>query len=308
MNSTLDLVASLDTAASVDPVIVSADPVIRRSSARAFTVEPAALSDFMVVDTASRRFGLENIPGQTFVPAFSLHSEFQLPGSGTTPAWVIDVYGSSPENFEFAGRKAEGTKAAPTALSDDSDMWEFSARGYDGTSFSGQQAAILFEAAGAWSGISRGTRQVYKNTEQGSTALVEVLVLGDDGCLVVTGQTNGLIGAVAGEFLRVEGGSRLNGNIDLPGNFEMKPTVDNNWSLGTGALRLALVRAVTITAGDLTFENGWRFTEDYEDDGMALKDRRGREMFAIRQSGLYIMGKRVTNLSFERASGMELVA
>jgi hypothetical protein len=174
--------------------------------------------------------------------------------------------------------------------------------------FSGMAAAVLIESAGAWTGISHGTREVHKTTEQGSTTLVEVLVLGDDGCVIVTGQTNGLIGAVAGEFLRVNGGSRFNGNMAMSGNFTFAPTVDDDGSVGTAALRFTLVRAVTITAGDLTFENGWRFTEDYKDDGMILKNRMGREMFAVRESGLYIMGKKVESLAFEGEQKFSLVA
>jgi len=303
--SIVDQVTSLDLAASVDPIIVSADPQIRRTSTRAFTVRDATPDDFLVVDTTNRRLGIEGIDAQgIFAPGFPLHAEYQ----GTGPLWIIDHYGTSGENFEFVGRKSEGTKAAPTALVDDDDMWEFSARGYDGVAFSGQQAAILFEAAGAWTAANHGTRQVLKTTPNGSTTQVEVLVLGDDGCVIVTGSTNGLIGAVAGEDFRCNAASRFNGNIALQGDFTMAPVVDNDWSLGTAALRLTLVRAVTITAGDLSFENGWRFTEDYEDDGMVLKNRMGREMFAVRESGLYIMGKRVTSLSFEKKSPLALVA
>lgn len=303
--STVDQVTSLDLAASVDPVIVSADPQIRRTSTRALTVRDATPDDFLIVDTTNRFIGIEGIDGQgIFAPSVSLHAEYQ----GATMFWFVDLYGTSADNFEFAGRKAEGTKAAPTALVDDDDMWEFSARGYDGVGFSGQQAVILFEAAGAWTGISHGTRQVFKTTPSGSTTQVEVLVLGDDGCVIVTDSVNGLVGAVAGEAFRCNGASRFNGSMAMSGDFTFAPTVDDDGSVGTAALRFTLVRAVTITAGDLTFENGWRFTEDYDDDGMILKNRMGREMFAVRESGLYIMGKKVKSIAFDEERNFSLVA
>ena len=41
----------------------------------------------------------------------------------------------------------------------------------------------------------------------------------------------------------------------------LAPAVDNTYNCGTAALRWALVRGVTITPGDLLFENGWVITE-----------------------------------------------
>lgn len=299
-SSVVDVIPSLDLSAAVDPVIVSANPEIRRTSTRAFLVRDATPDDFLIVDTTNRRLGVEGIDGQgsAFAPGFPLHAEYQ----SMTPIWVVDLYGTSSENFEFVGRKAEGTKAAPTALVDDDDMWEFSARGHDGVAFSDQQAVLLFEAAGAWTAASHGTRQVFKTTPQGSTVQVEVLVLGDDGCVIVTGSTNGLVGAVAGEDFRCNAASRFNGNMDLQGDFVMAPVLDNDWEIGTDARRFERVRAVSIVSGDLGFENGWKVVEDYEDEGLVFKDTFGREVFAVRKSGLYFMGKRIAGAGKELAA------
>lgn len=288
--SPVSIVTSLDLAASVDPIIVSANPEIRRTSTRAFTVRDATPTDVFVVDASNKRIGIDGIAGVgVFAPGFPLHAEYQ----SMTPIWIVDLYGTSAENFEFVGRKAEGTKAAPTALVDDDDMWEFSARGHDGVAFSDQQAVLLFEAAGAWTAASHGTRQVFKTTPQGSTVQVETLVLADDGCIIVTGSVNGLVGAVSGEDFRCNAGSRFNGNMDLQGDFVMAPVLDNDWELGTDARRLERVRAVSIVSGDLGFENGWVVKEDYEDEGLSFQDAFGREVFAVRKSGLYFMGKRI---------------
>lgn len=306
MVSQATVLTPLDVAAQIDPIIVSADPEVQRDSTSAWQVRDGsgASGTFRwVVDAMNKRVGLS-----TFDPVFVPLNDFHFEAQGGTPTWLIDFYGGNSSNFQFTGQKAEGTKAAPTALTDDSDMWEFAAQGFDGVAFSGMQAVILFEAAGAWTALSHGTRQVFKTTEQASTAQVEVLVLGDDGCVVVTGQTGGFTGAVAGEFLRVEGGTRLNGDVDLVSDFTMAPLVDDNWSFGTAALRLTLVRAVTITSGDLCFENGWRMTEDYEDDGIVFQDAMRREIFAIRKSGLYLGGKKLKSVEFEDGPALALAA
>lgn len=56
---------------------------------------------------------------------------------------------------------------------------------------------------------------------------------------------------------------------------EVRPNADNKGSIGTASYRWALVRAVTVTTGDLVFENDWRITE-HPDYGVVLKSPDGR--------------------------------
>lgn len=208
-----------------------------------------------VIDTINRRLG-HATSGTAFVPLFDYH--FQKEAGNCD--YVYDTYSNNGgENFEFQGRRARGTIAAPTALADDDDMWEFGCYGHDGVAFSGQQAAILFEAAGAWTGTSHGSRQVYKTTENGTLTLSEVLVLGDDGCVVVSGQTNGLIGAVAGEYLRVVGATRGQGTIGTFANStDTQPQsqmVDGSIIMGVGGVTTPDVRWRRISAALSAFDN-----------------------------------------------------
>jgi hypothetical protein len=45
------------------------------------------------------------------------------------------------------------------------------------------------------------------------------------------------------------------GNIELSGDRQFIPAVDDDWSVGTAARRFTLVRAVTITSGDIGFDD-----------------------------------------------------
>jgi len=62
--------------------------------------------------------------------------------------------------------------------------------------------------------------------------------------------------------------------INAAGDFV--PSADNTHSVGTAALRFTLVRAVTITPGDLRMENGWTLTEHdkvgIDQPGLAVLD------------------------------------
>jgi hypothetical protein len=86
------------------------------------------------------------------------------------------------------------------------------------------------------------------------------------------------------------GTTALGGNVTsfLSGNWELstgglgggaphfKPQTDNSGSLGTNTQRWNLIRGVTITSGDLQFENGWTITESYKvgiaEPGLAILD------------------------------------
>jgi hypothetical protein len=213
---------------ATNPVVIFLDPIsgefgygaidvrISRTAANIITIDnndDATPAPTLIIDTINRRLG--HVISGTLTPSFDYHYQKQAANGD----YVFDIYSDNGgENFEFQGRRARGTIAVPAALADDDDMWEFGAYGHNGTSFTGQCAAILFEAAGTFTLTSQGTRQVYKTTENGTTTLSEVLVLGDDGCVIISGQTNGLIGAVAGEYLRIVGATRGEGTIGVFAN------------------------------------------------------------------------------------------
>lgn len=231
--------------------------IVEATSARGLVVRDYTNNhDNLVIDTTNDRFGFNRISATTtFAPLFDFHYQSQA----SNGSFVFDLYSDNGgENFEIIGRKARGTVTTPAGLTDDDDMWELGCYGHNGTTWSPQAAAILFEAAGTWSGTNNGTRQVYKTTLNGATVLREVMVLGDDGCVVVTGGTNSLIGAVSGEFLRVVGNARIQGTVGAFTGTDTNPTAQLSGStvlLGVGGATTPDVRWRRTAAGISTFDN-----------------------------------------------------
>lgn len=222
-----------------------------------------AAGDFdTIIDTVNERVGMSLITG-AFTPLFSLHVEAE----GASQSLARDFYSNtSSNNWNCLYRRARGTKAAPLACGDDDDIFEVMAQGHDGAAFS-DAAAILIETAGVWApdpGGNHGGRIVMKTRPQGAaTALTDRYTFED------------------------------NGDLHMNGDNDFEPAVDNDGDVGTAALRWTLVRAVTVTAGDLKFENGMYVTEDDERDGLSFRDLDGTELFAIRRDGLWYKGKKI---------------
>lgn len=65
----------------------------------------------------------------------------------------------------------------------------------------------------------------------------------------------------------------------IEGNGYLLPQSDNTKQVGHGAFRFNIIRGVTITAGDVGFENGWSLTESYKvginQPGIALINAKG---------------------------------
>ena len=85
----------------------------------------------------------------------------------------------------FQGRRANGTQAAPTALGNNEVITQLSARGHDGSAWSGTQAAITLQTIGAWTGTSKGTAIRFQVTDQSTTTLVQQAGINSDGSFVV---------------------------------------------------------------------------------------------------------------------------
>jgi hypothetical protein len=73
-------------------------------------------------------------------------------------------------------------------------------------------------------------------------------------------------------------------------NRDFVPSADNTRNNGVNTLRWALVRGVTITSGDLSFENGWTMTEAEKvgigEEGLAILDETGELVAFIGKTGL----------------------
>jgi hypothetical protein len=76
---------------------------------------------------------------------------------------------------------------------------------------------------------------------------------------------------------------------------ELLPGTDNTGSIGKEGQKWNLVRATTITPGDLVFENGVRATE--EEDGLVFMNPKGTRIAQLDAKGnLHIKGKFISDL------------
>jgi len=77
---------------------------------------------------------------------------------------------------------------------------------------------------------------------------------------------------------------------------ELLPGTDNTGSVGKEGQKWSLVRATTISPGDLAFENNFRVTED-ERVGLAFKNDAGEKIAVLdRKGNFYVKGKVIEDL------------
>lgn len=93
----------------------------------------------------------------------------------------------------FTGRRADGTRASPTALTTDDLIVAFNAHGFEGSSTWGSAAAGSLEiyAGGAWSTSSTPTYVSLSTTPSGSTTKAERLRVNSDGGITVPNSVTG---------------------------------------------------------------------------------------------------------------------
>ncbi len=103
---------------------------------------------------------------------------------GNAELWNIS-FGGLPT---FAARKAKGTVASPTTLTTNTNIFRLGGGGYDGTTFtSGNKALIDFKANENWDSSNQGTRMEFQTTLNGTTTTAAKMTLQDDGDLELTG-------------------------------------------------------------------------------------------------------------------------
>lgn len=189
MLSTLDQLTSLDLAATVDPVIRSIDPEIRRTSLTAFQVRDASgpAGGFRsVIDVTNKRWGWSTIDG-TFTPGVMWDGETQ----GGDFFMRGTVYSSGlDDEVEWVARKAHGTKAAPLALGDNSDILEWEVNGYDGVGFTAERGSMTIRTSQAWAVGANGVNIAFRVTANGTAAAYDALLIQNDGDLDI--QAGGL--------------------------------------------------------------------------------------------------------------------
>jgi len=91
--------------------------------------------------------------------------------------YMTTTYSAANASF-LGGRRARGTRAAPTAIQTNDALFNMGGRGHDGTSgvldgFSGTACLFTFRAAETWSVTAHGTFAAVYTTPNGTTTQVE---------------------------------------------------------------------------------------------------------------------------------------
>jgi hypothetical protein len=87
----------------------------------------------------------------------------------------------SGDHAMFLGRAARGSNASPTALQSGDRMLTISARGHNGSDFTGERAGIAFKAAENWTGTAQGTYIDFFATTNGETGSSSKMTITNDG-------------------------------------------------------------------------------------------------------------------------------
>lgn len=86
--------------------------------------------------------------------------------------------------------------------------------------------------------------------------------------------------------------SGANGSNAILTDGDLLPNGDNFWNLGNAAARWSLIRGVTITPGDLKFENDWVVTEHdklgIKTPGLGFTTPEGKLVMFLAEDGLYM--------------------
>lgn len=141
------------------------------------------------------------VNGNTATPAATTGTLVQIVGAPATASrFLLDAFGANPI---YTARRAQGTAAAPTAVTIGLPLLRFDGIGHDGTAYSSIAAAqIGLRAAENWSGTAHGSQIYFTVTKNGGTVVADAMILQNDGVLnlgsIVTSGTTDLIQAGGG--------------------------------------------------------------------------------------------------------------
>lgn len=153
--------------------------------------------------------GMQGNGGNAGKGYFSLNT-----GSATGPTpdtgTVLQVVGANAatsriENDSFGGvpiftaRRADGTKAAPTAIQSADQLGSFNFAGaVSATAYYGPAASLRAYATETWSGTAGGTKIVFATTPNTTQTLTDAVTIGQDQSLTVVGAIIGPSASVTG--------------------------------------------------------------------------------------------------------------
>lgn len=180
-----------------------------------FALASSAFAGDLIVD-GTGRVGI-----RTTTPAAALHvrdgiirvdGEGQL---GLTSFMYSDVLWNSPT---ISGLKYGGTRTAPTATQNNTQLLRLTAGGYDGTQSKYDKAMIYFKASENWTTSGQGSKIEFRTTPNGTTTTPTQMILTGQGNLGI-GNTNPT------EKLFVSGNIYATGTITQGSSRELKEDI-----------------------------------------------------------------------------------
>jgi hypothetical protein len=110
---------------------------------------------------------------------------FYMAGQDGQPATqLLEAWGQG--GVRYRGRRAQGTRAAPTALHAGDGIFEISAQGYDGAAYSGVTTELFSYAIENWTTTAHGTALALNVVAAGTTTLTT-------GAVVIGNGTSGIL-------------------------------------------------------------------------------------------------------------------
>jgi len=151
------------------------------------------------------------VNSNTAVPAAGSHTILQLVGKDANTARLeIESFGGTPV---ITYRRADGTKATPTAVILNDNIGGSQASAYNGSAYAGPFAAWSMVAAENWGTAASGAYQTWSTTAKTTTTLTERARLTDAGAFLI-----GTTAAVGSELFNVNAGLALIGTINVGGS------------------------------------------------------------------------------------------
>jgi hypothetical protein len=165
------------SAASLISGGVSTDLVVRSNGATSsFIVATGGMVERMRVDSSG------NVGIGTTSPSYKLEvsgGDIMSIREGASSRVGASIFGAGTPLI--VGAKAQGTKAAPTAVNSGDILLEALGSGHDGTAFSSTNVYMIFQAEEAFTTSAHGTRIAFATTPIGSTAEVTRLTIKGSG-------------------------------------------------------------------------------------------------------------------------------
>lgn len=126
------------------------------------------------------------IQANTAIPAtYANNTDLIVIGAdGVAVASLMDGYGGTPR---FAGRRADGTMAAPTAVQSGETLIEIEGIGYGASGYSGVTTSpkFLIQAAENWTNAAHGSMMTWTVIANGTTTPTQAMRLQNDGVLTI---------------------------------------------------------------------------------------------------------------------------